>query len=117
MGKSVSTISSSTVKVQEQTFQTWLRIAPRSLWHPSPARNAAGKEFLPALDDIRCGKKDLRRRWEAPQSATIGLGVHACAGVFHPRALTSWFQGVGAGRTGAPLASSVGALASIHLIP
>lgn len=36
---------SSTVKVQEQTFQAflnWLRIAPDFLWHSSPGRNAEG---------------------------------------------------------------------------
>lgn len=40
----VATISS-TVKVQEQTFQAflnWLRIAPDFLWHSSPGRNAEG---------------------------------------------------------------------------
>lgn len=40
----VATISS-TVKVQEQTFQAflkWLRIAPYFLWHSSPGRNAEG---------------------------------------------------------------------------
>lgn len=41
----VATISSSTVKVQEQTFQAflnWFRIAPDFLWHSSPGRNAEG---------------------------------------------------------------------------
>lgn len=40
----VATISS-TVQVQEQTFQAflnWLRIAPDFLWHSSPGRNAEG---------------------------------------------------------------------------
>lgn len=56
----VATISS-TVKVQEQTFQAflnWLRIAPDFLWHSSPGRNAEGNSHtLPEVSLQGAGRR------------------------------------------------------------
>lgn len=58
----VATISS-TVQVQEQTFQAflnWLRIAPDFLWHSSPGRNAEGN--LHTLPEV--SPQGTERRYE-----------------------------------------------------
>lgn len=65
----VATIST-TVKVQEQTFQAffnWLRIAPDFLWHSSPGRNAEGNlHTLPEVSPQGAG-----RRFETSKEVNI----------------------------------------------
>lgn len=81
----VATISS-TVKVQEQTFQAflnWLRIAPDFLWHSSPGRNAEGN--LHTLPEVSL--QGAGRRFEM----SVEVNIWECMRSLYSRLLLTRF--------------------------
>lgn len=78
----VATVSS-TVKVQEQTFQAflnWLRIAPDFLWHSSPGRNAEGNlHTLPEVSLQGAGRRFEMSTRRSTFESVCGVSIQYCS--------------------------------------